>query len=360
MSMIFAAGDPGGSRALLPVLHELEQQGQHCVVLEHGFLARELPSSSKAEVCPQEDIAGYLSGNAVYLFGSSTTDTLPLALARLAHKRHIPTIHVLDSWGTYRSRLCTDGQKPFVPDIYTVLDEAARQGAIAEGVPESCLMITGHPGLADAVTSLRHLTDSPKPALAKKYGLPADKICVAFINEPFAAVYGTDCSTHGHPGFTEQTVLPDFLGTLEPFGKELFVLLLAHPKQQPEEIAAFWEASCRSLAGKVIALPTGREILHMVSGVAGMASILLYESWLAGLPTLALQPGRRTQTTPRYASLDGLLYTDQRQNTVQQIAAWLAKVQERKVPVARPELKLHEEAPRNIAELAFRLQEETR
>ncbi len=355
MSMIFAAGDPGGSRVLLPILRDLEERGQQCVVLDHGFLARELPASSKAVLCAQEDIAKHLSGNCVYLFGSSTTDPVPLSFARLAQERHIPTVHVLDNWGGYRSRLCTDGQKMHVPDIYTALDEPSRQEAIAEGVPESCLMITGHPGLADAAQELKNLTGSIDPVLAKNHGLPTDKLCLGFINEPFSSVFGADCTADGHPGFTEQTVLPDFLSALAPFAEELYLIILAHPKQSQEKVAALWETFRGNLTGKVLALTNGRDILRMVSGVAGMASILLYKSWLAGRPTLSMQSGHRSKTASRYAGLDGLIYTDQQGKIAKCVETWLAWARKQEVPAAQPELELHGEALRKITELAFHL-----
>lgn len=355
MSMIFAAADPGGSRSLLPVLNEIENMGEKCIVLQHGFLARELPASSKALLCPAENITRYLSKNSVYIFGSSATDSLPLSLARQARQRHVPTLHVLDNWSSYHARLCTDGLEMHIPDVYTVLDTVSMRNAISEGVPKSCLVITGRPGLTEPDEYTKKLTGVPDPDLAQKYKLPQNKLCLAFIDEPATPVSGTSGLPDTQPSFTGQTVLPCFLSALTPYAEEIYMIILAHPRQNKEEVVQSWESVRGNLTGEVLALPTGREILRMVSGIAGMASILLYESWLAGLPTLSMQPNCRLESTRRFATLEKIFYTDQQDKIPKFVQQWLKQSRQKKMPVARPELKLHQEAPRKIAELALKL-----
>ena len=41
--ILCAAGDPGDSKAILPVIDELERRRVPYAVLDHGFLGRDLP-----------------------------------------------------------------------------------------------------------------------------------------------------------------------------------------------------------------------------------------------------------------------------------------------------------------------------
>ena len=42
-TILVAAGDVGGSRAILPALHELEKRRRPFVLLDHGFIVSEAP-----------------------------------------------------------------------------------------------------------------------------------------------------------------------------------------------------------------------------------------------------------------------------------------------------------------------------
>lgn len=353
--MIFcAAADPGGSRALLPVIGELLRRGSACRILNHGFLGKELPEQYRAMLLSATAMEQRLPVCTAFLFGSSTTDALPLCLARKAKAAEKPVVHVLDNWGSYYSRLITDGGELLVPDVYAVMDAAAAQGAAAEGVPSHCLAVTGHPGLAEVASTLETLRNEDRRAVASGFGFPTDRYLLAFICEPFSEVFGTNVTVPGHPGFTQETVLPAFASALTPHADRVFLALLPHPKQSPEMVDALWQQCKGSLQGRVAVLKQGRDILRVVDGVTGMASILLYEAWLVGLPVLSLQPGGRIPALKRFALFEGIVYVDAVAEIAHATDMWLNQCTCVSQARARPELGTHTEAPGTIANLLLR------
>jgi hypothetical protein len=355
--MIFcAAGDPGGSRALMPVIDELERRGRRCLVLDHGFLGRELRAGLRDRLIPDERAEKALASARAFLFGSSATDGRPLALARKAALLGRPTIHVLDNWSSYRRRLTTDGAEAFIPDLYMVMDEEAHQGAAAEGVPEDRLRITGHPGL-NALAGLVH-GGRPRPSAETLAGLelPADKTIVAFASEPLRRVLGTDLNSPGHYGFTEDRVLASLAAALRPAADGLYLAILPHPKDNDQELLEMWARIGPGIDGRVLRLPEGYSILSLIHGLAGMASILLYDAWLCGLPVLALQPGCRAESLRRFSRLPGLDYVDDEALIPQAVNGWLQKTKTWHAH-PRPELDFHLSAPAAVANLVEQVME---
>ena len=348
--MIFcAAGDPGGSRVLLPVIEELERRAMPCAVLDHGFLGRELPGPLHVRLCPEADAEAFLGKATLFLFGSSATDARPLSLARLAQALGLPVMHILDNWSTYRGRLQTDGREMFVPDAYVVMDKEAEAGAIADGVPVSCLFIAGHPGMAGMAAALESLLAQDRREAALRLGCPPGMLHLAFVNEPFRAVLGENTQAEGHPGFTEDAVLADFAAALSPHRERVHVCLLPHPKESPDEVSALWERVRGGVSGTIVTLDQSRDIFAAVDGIAGMASILLYEAWLTGLPVLSLQPGCKIAAMRRFALLDDIQYVDSQDRIPASVTAWLTRCRKDAAPVPRPELALHTVAPEKIA-----------
>lgn len=341
--ILCAAGDPGGSRAILAVAEILFRHGETVRIPRHGTLGKEVPASMAGCLCDANEAFDFLPRCKALVFGSSTHDAWPLALARAAKAKGVVVMHVLDNWSSYMKRLCTDGLPPLLPDLYTAIDEESRRGAEAEGIPAASLVVAGHPGLADAADALERLV------LQGRTGC-AGPLHVAFVCEPFAMVFGRDCRVQGHPGFTEETVLESFAAALAPSAQDVRVYLLPHPKQRPEDIARLWDKVRGPLEGKVLNLPRGRDVLSMVSGVAGMASILLYEAWLGGFPVLSMQPDCRLPALRRFASLQDVAYTDKESAIPAITAGWLAQCRQT-APRPRHELFLHKAAPRNVMEI---------
>ncbi|MDL2259826.1 hypothetical protein LJB99_02975 [Deltaproteobacteria bacterium OttesenSCG-928-K17] len=349
--MIFCAGgDPGGSRALIPVIEELARRGRNCAILDHGFLGREMPPAAGLRLVAADRAEEAAAACDLYLFGSSAADIRPLSLARLAKGRGRPVVHVLDNWSAYAHRLKMDGQDMLAADLYAVMDQSAAQGAAAEGVEEKSIKVTGHPGLAAAAKVLSSLgAAGPLPA-ARQLGLPENRLLLVFINEPLGAVLGRDLAAPGHYGFTEDQVLSALTAALRPFRDEIFLILLPHPKDDPGQLEDLWAEHGHGLDGVRMRLAEGRAILPAVHAAAGMASILLYEAWLCGLPALSLQPGARSQAVRRFAALEDICYAGSETEIPAAAKLWLSRARGAETRRPRPELAVHAAAPATVAD----------
>lgn len=344
--ILCVGGDPGGSRAVLPVAEALWRQGKIVKIPRHGTLAKELPTFLRGNICEEGEAFALLPQCKALVFGSSTNDTYPLSLARAAQVQGAVVMHVLDNWGSYQKRLCSDSLPPLAPDIYTVIDEESRRDAEREGVPAASLIVTGQPGLATMADAVESRVRSHKKSMAHSNG----RLHLGFICEPFRMIFGRDCQVKGHPGFTEETVLVSLCKKLAPHAGACTLFLLPHPKQRTEDVMQLWDRVRGPLEGEVLSLPQGRDILCMVSGVAGMASILLYEAWLGGIPVLSMQPNCRLPSLQRFASLEGINYACRDEDIAHAVEVWLAQARVA-VPLPRVELFLHKRAPQKAAEV---------
>lgn len=313
MTLLFAAGDPGGSRALLPVITACAQAQIDFRVVNNGFLAQELPAKyAHQRIEATSDIfANYHVRG--YIWGSSVSDVLPLSLARKARQQHIPIVHILDNWSSYRDRLCTDRLPPLFPDVYIVMDFVAQQAAIQEGIPPTSIHICGHPAFAQLKNTHARLGQISKKNILTRAGIAPrtiqEKTVLAFINEPFRRALGQNTQAIGHCGFTEQEVLLRLLETLHSYEKELFLCIMPHPKDNPLEVLQFWQNTQSSLQGAVLPAGQSSEFLPAFDGVIGMASLVLYEAWMLSLPVLALQPNCRMESMKHFAHRKNVIYT---------------------------------------------------
>lgn len=177
-----------------------------------------------------------------------------LALARAAG---VPAYQAVDTWYGYRRRL-THGGEALWPDRLLVIDDDAAAAARGEGVPAERLLVTGHPGWAEAATLP-----------------PADPRAVAFLEQPVAANYGERL------GYTELSS---------------WALLQEAARRRPDlvgETRYCRHPDCAATpppgAGDVA--EDSRAALAACGTVTGMFSSLMTEAVLGGRRVVSLQPG---------------------------------------------------------------------
>jgi hypothetical protein len=351
-TLLFAAADPGGANALLPVIGQLVARGRDVAIVAHGFLGRNAPGHWRRLAPPgDEDPAAWLGrqgGIAGYGFGTSLADHLPLRLARAARDLKLPVVCVLDNWMNYRARLEMDGAPMVIPDLYAVMDDKARGEAVTEGVPESCLRVTGHPGLAGLAADIAGADAARRMEIRRQLGLGlADRELVVFVGEPVAADQGTGPETPGWRGYTERQVLPLLCRALQPMAGRLDVAILPHPRDDVAALEGMWTRCRGMLAGKVVQGMGGRPVVLAADRVAGMASILLYEAWLQGKPAISLQPGLVRPDLAAAVGRPGIVLVTDEEKAEKGIAQWLAAGQNS----IRPDCRLHAQAPERLADL---------
>ena len=333
MKILFAGGDVGGARCLTPVAEACIAAGMDVRLVDHGAVKAEWRGDA-ARLVPADSVAD----PDCLVFSSSVADGYALALARAMAGRGVPVIHLLDHWSSYRARMLTDGGELFQPTIYTALDERARREALADGISVESLLVVGQPALHDLAVRAEDAPCAVPPR-------------VLFVGEPVLRDQGGDDSYPLFRGYTEFDAIDWFAGAIA--SADVTVLLLPHPRQPAGELLAAWRKAGHGVAAE-LAAPSrrGRDHFGEIEGVAGMASMLLYEGWLYGLPVLSVQPLRRRPYLDCLAGRKGAWLVDHPAQLDVAAAGWLRALRD---PVrsgeAFEERQRHVEAPGTMVEV---------
>ena len=211
MNALFASGDVGGVRAILPIMGRCLKEGIGMVFSDNGQISQDAPKHwlkvSPEALGSEVLLETFVHKNniRVFIFASSLKDPTALSLARQIKKLQQPVIHVLDNWTSYRGRMATDGLPAFIPDYYAVMDDMAYRAAIEDGVDESTLMITGQPALANLAAEFAQWKTKMDRSILNHEGFDPGKRLISFISEP----------VEHDQGITPET--PDYRGCPDAF-----------------------------------------------------------------------------------------------------------------------------------------------
>jgi hypothetical protein len=334
MKFLFAAGDVGGARALLPVARLAAAKGMTVCALDHGTFRTEGAAHwrwlTPAKAAAQAKVAD------VVLYATSVHDTLAIQIAHHARAAGRPVLHLLDNWSNYAARIAS-----LVPDVYAVMDDLAMQEAIAEGVNPAILMVTGHPGIAK-LAGEADIFGTPLPNTT-----PPD---IFFASEP-AAIDG-GARGRGYDENEVARILVQGLAQADNNAGHLTVKVAPHPREVREAVRARFASLATEIPGApkivIVAPEDVRSTLHSASHVVGMTSILLYEAWLLGRPTLSLQPGLSIDGLRTLSRRKGIMFHTTKQGGIRAVAEWL----NRRPHAPLPDLALHQNAAQNVLDIS--------
>jgi len=359
MSILAVSGDVGGARALIGVLEKLSADKRSFSIIDNGFLSKEAPADWHriSAVLEGPDSLNNLFSNGYFktlVFTSSVKDILPLQIARLAKAYGLSVIHLLDNWMNYRRRLEMDGQDMLLPDIYVLMDELAFQEACGDGIPPSILMVAGQPAMASLGQDFKNYSDDKKQESFQRLGLTLPKKLIVFISEPVEADQGIGFENPCYRGYTEKTVIRELCQKLQCFSSKYQLGIIPHPRDDIEGLEKIWQQSRGKLEGDVFQKVTGREAIFIADGVAGMASILLYEAWLINRPVISLQPGLRNRQLALIKKRRGVFAVTNNSDWGNIMDSWLDKVDvSSRCTKIKNALKLHTNATKKIAEIVL-------
>jgi len=357
MNALFASGDVGGARAILPIIERCLKEGIGIVFSDNGQISKEAPNHwlkvSPEALGSKALLETFVHKNniRVFIFASSLKDSTALSLARQMKKLRIPVIHVLDNWTFYRGRMETDALPVFIPDHYAVMDDLAYRAAIEDGIDESTLMITGQPALANLAAEFAQWKTKIDRSILNHEGFDPGKRLISFISEPVEHDQGTTPETPGYRGYTEKEVIRRFCEILQPFSKDIQIAILPHPREEQDALAELWNANKGELFGKILNLNRGRYGVFMSDGVAGMGSVLMYEAWLLGKPVISIQPGLRIPSLQMLQHRQDVVFVDSYSRISESLTDWLCGVIRGLKYNIRPDLALHEKAPDIVCNL---------
>jgi hypothetical protein len=352
-AILAMADDPGGARAILPVLEALRDLGYRIWIVASGTLDRE--ADGKFERIDADEIHGQADSGPLLLargigalcLGTSAKARGYLALAGIAREMGIPVVVVLDNWMNYRSRLVDERGNFVRPDVYAVMDRVAYQEAVEDGVPPEILRVTGHPGLGHLQEDIARWDGAAAKVFARQPG-PGKRL-VAFVSEPAALDDGNSPAAPRYRGYTELGVMKLLAEVLRPYRERLMLGILPHPREDKARLKAWCEAVFKDFDHVLYEGPLGRPAVLCASGSIGMTSILLYESWLAGKPTLSLQPGLIRDDLRNLQRREGLMFIDRRADAETGVARFMAELEADGTHRVREDVELHSRARGNLA-----------
>jgi hypothetical protein len=293
MTVLCIAGDPGGARALSPVVSELIQRGavvqlfgyrQGALVLREHGLPVKMCDSTVAQLAGEHLLAAQTD---VLLTATSMNgEDFEKNFIRAARECHIASLSILDFWSNYLGRFSsigTQGPLDSLPDLIAVMDPYARAEMISLGFPDERLVITGQPAYDELLRS--NCPSNSRTQIRSFFGVGAEDRLLIYASQPFTEI-AADSGIPAVP-YDEIECLTFLLSALQ--GKKDFkIWVRPHPRETALKFQAF-----QSL--QVFISPDYDRVsaIQAADGVIGMTSNFLLEAALLGKPTLSLQPRER-------------------------------------------------------------------
>jgi len=352
LATLVSAIEVGSVRSVIPVCMELFSRNYSILIEKRGYFRKDTPKDLKCCLVDilndESDIIKFIKDNyiKVVLFSVNVHDPRPLQIARVAQSLGITTIHLLDYWNGYRSRMELDGQKMFKPTKYFVPDEYAKSEAEKELIHTHIIEVVGQPSFFDLESSYQQIS---------KRNDPFDNMrdihlnIILFVMEPVEYDQGYSVvNNKNYRGYTESNVIEILIEALKSLEKTFWVVVLPHPRQDLNKLKKQWQVSGGDQYGAVYGSQRGRNLLPFVDGVVGMASTLLYEAWLVGKKVLSIQPGLRTHSLRMLSHKEGVTFIDQYKNARKKIREWLLDLKLLPKQQMKSELMLHSNSVKNI------------
>jgi len=159
MKLLFASQDAGGCNSLVPVIQQIQNQSAADDILifsakksteiysKHGIKTLIVDDLKKEDV--EKELLKF--NPKVIILGTSIGYSIEDMLVELGRKHGLLTISIIDSWMNYTARYSGKNIKEktldFLTDKILVNDKYMKEQAIAEGLPEDRIVVTGNPYL---------------------------------------------------------------------------------------------------------------------------------------------------------------------------------------------------------------------
>ncbi len=263
---IFLAHDPGGADVIWPVFDRFPVSLEEKQFWAIGPAGERHKEYQKEKTHVLDNLTQMLRENKIQLLvtGTSWGDHTECYCIKACHEHGVKTISILDYWSNYANRFKVDSGEYIWPDAYLVMDELAREEAIADGVPERLLHITGHPGL-DRYAQQRDLMRHDKRTRLGN---------VLFLSQPLFTLYGMSL------GYNEYTVTDDLKEMCEKLKLKLSIKF--HPKDTQDFCDKYGDLK---IDGDL------DDLMVQFDCVVGMSTMGLLHAVLLGVPVISYQPG---------------------------------------------------------------------
>ena len=237
------------------------------------------------------------------VLSASGDSALERAYRMALRQRRIPCIQFIDIWANYALRFHSgpeSGEQPDFPDIALTIDDAARRGMIADGIPASIIHVIGQPYFEALRTSSRE---------ARTTG-DAGPTRVLIATQPVSRYHGRRLGYDEH----------DFLHCcLDAWRRRAANWDQVDVAIHPEEARDCHLATLAHYSGRIRVVEGDALQLDRYAAVLGMYSSLLVHALLADTPAASVQPGTGANDSCQFSAL-GMI---PRWTEVAQLSDWL-------------------------------------
>lgn len=284
-TLLFAAHDIGGGRVLVPVVEACRAARYRVAVMAQGP-ARQVLAGDLSMPDSLGDVVRAMSdlGPVVAVTGTSAKAMLEHGVWAAARRLRIPSVALVDASINLLERFLRPADGGAQPDVIGVIDTQSRRALLALKQVSARIEVVGQPHL-----------ERVGEIVGAKRRLSRSRHRFVYFSEPIVDAPG---GRH-RVGFDQFSVLERALPGFADAGKTSLIVK-PHPNENPDPWR-HWLARVARPAGVSLSLGNGDALRLMADaqGVLGMASMALIEASLAGIPTLALQPGRSYCPNPR-------------------------------------------------------------
>lgn len=317
--------DPGAANFVAGLPGALAACGLTCRLFAGGDARAHLAALGESFESCAHDTSGdaLVEGVQPRLILSGTAenrDTLGLALIDTARARGIPSVGVVDGPSHVEARFSgsTSRADAHAPDQIVVPDAPTAAAFRAAGFAAGRIAVAGHPQFDRVRAERRRLETEGRAAVRRRVvpdAAPGARIAlfVAELSDGMAPELYRHAprwtlSGRGTSPLRTQIAIEEFLDAGAGLG--LHLILRLHPKNRPEEYAAYrGEFASFSAGGLAYDLAFAADL------VVGMTTFLLVEAVLLGRPTLSILPDP-TQAVWLPSAVAGLTPTVSRRHDI--------------------------------------------
>jgi hypothetical protein len=318
--LLFAAHDPGGANLLLAVMAAARAAGHRLSLVPAGPAETIWRAAGEAGVEVVNGAGVVLDRLAPDLVVTATGfGGYERHLWLSARERGIGSVALIDAWTNLRRRFFDPDGDDAQPDVLGVIDEAMRDEIIVEDWCRSRLCVTGQPHLQAMTRRLER---------ARQGRRPAERPILAFFSEPVRQDHG-GVDILGYDQFTAADAILAGLAGAPP----LTLLVQPHPRENPDDWRD-WRAAKGGDGTATIVIGDGaaETVLAGCDAVLGVTTMVLVEAALAGIPALAVQPGRRRVVNPLLDRIGGVVVVTDPRAVAQRLSRLL---RDRAHPIGR-------------------------
>jgi len=294
------AQDPGGSKAILPVVLKLIKKREiNLSIVTHlyatqifkkkGLETYELKHLVHRTPVTEDDAVDILKKfNPDILFCTTSNNKYDPSngnFIRAARKYNIPSFGIFDHWKGWDRLSKRDDYTYFLPDILGVIDDYCKDYGISLGISPKHFEIVGHPYLEEIFYNYKIVPLK----LRKKYGFPKNVILCTFFSQPIIEENDGKTTFKSLLSKEKEFLLQIYKickEKLKTKGRPVLFCVKRHPKERDIPFSIINRELPFIIIDDAI---ESLELARLSNLVLGIDSMILYESYFCQCNIIALK-----------------------------------------------------------------------